>query len=142
MKESGARIRADAGTAFGVAQDSLGQPTGELRVACPVAMAAALLACAPGAVAPCLRSDNLQVLREAVLAGWGVAPMAMLMCAEDLAACRPQIVALGWAPPPAQLNAVHGLRRSLSVAGRAFIGEFEGFLREVYRVGWGVREAG
>ncbi len=44
LLEYGARIRADAGTAFGVAQDSLGQPTGELRVACPVAMAAALLA--------------------------------------------------------------------------------------------------
>ncbi len=234
LLEYGARIRENAGTAFGVAQDSLGQPTGELRVACPVAMAVALLArfavgfvgryplvrlsvvtttgmveslaercdivihpaavpladtsmvarpllmtrfvlvCAPGAVAPVedprtlaqcdvigwdylgatdtwhlthedgrsvdvavsprLSSDNLLVLREAVLAGWGVAPMATLMCAADVAAGRLQIVAPGWAPPPAQLYAVYGSRRSLSVAGRAFIGEFEEFLREVYRV--------
>ena len=86
------------------------------------------------AVSPRLSSDNLLVLREAVLAGWGVAPMATLMCAQDLAAGRLQFVAPGWAPPPAQLYAVYGSRRSLSVAGRAFIGEFEGFLREVYRV--------
>ena len=87
------------------------------------------------AVSPRLSSDNLLVLREAVLAGWGVAPMATLMCAADIAAGRLQVVAPGWAPPPAQLYAVYASRRTLSIAGRAFIEEFEGFLREVYGVG-------
>ncbi len=235
LLEHGARIRESASSAATVAQDSLGQPTGDLRVACPVALAAALLArfavgfvqryplvrlsvvtttgmveslaercdivihpssvpladttmvarrmlmsrfvlvSAPGAVEPVddpralsqrdvigwdymgasdrwrlthddgrnvdiavsprLSSDNLLVLREAVLAGWGVAPMATLMCAADIAAGRLQVVAPGWAPPPAQLYAVYASRRTLSIAGRAFIEEFEGFLREVYGVG-------
>jgi DNA-binding transcriptional LysR family regulator len=86
------------------------------------------------AVSPRLSSDNLLVLREAALAGCGVAPMATLMCSADVAAGRLQIVAPGWAPPPAQLYAVYGSRRTLSVAGRAFIEGFEGFLREVYGV--------
>ena len=235
LLEHGARIRESASSALTVAQDSRGQPTGDLRVACPVALATALLArfaagfvqryplvrlsvvtttgrveslaerydivvhpssvpladtsmvarpmlvsrfvlvSAPGAVEPVedpralsqrnvigwdymgasdrwrlthedgrsvdvavsprLSSDNLLVLREAVLAGWGVAPMATLMCAADVAAGRLQIVAPGWAPPPAQLYAVYGSRRTLSTAGRAFVAEFEGFLREVYGLG-------
>ena len=85
------------------------------------------------AVMPRLVSDNLLVMHQAVLAGWGVAPMSTLLCADDLAAGRLQLVLPGWSPPPATLYAVYASRRSLSMAGRVFINDLEAYLKQVYQ---------
>ena len=84
-------------------------------------------------VAPRLVSDNLLVVREAALAGWGIAPMSTLLCADDIAAGRLQVVLPGWSPPPATLYAIYPSRRSLSMAGRAFIDGLESYLKQAYQ---------
>ena len=84
------------------------------------------------AVRPRLTSDNLLVIREAALSGYGVAPLSDLLCAGDIAAGRLQVVAPGWCPPSATIYAFYRSRLALSVAGRTFIDEFEGFLQGVY----------
>lgn len=83
-------------------------------------------------VKPRFCSDNLLVIREAALAGYGVAPMSELLCGEDLATQRLKVVAPGWGPPSAMLYAIYRSRLTLSVAGRTFIEEFERFLKDVY----------
>ncbi len=83
-------------------------------------------------VTPRLISDNLVVLLEAALAGSGVAPMSTLLCADDLAAGRLEVVSHGWSPPAAVLYAVHASRPAVSMAARVFIDELRAFLEAAY----------
>jgi DNA-binding transcriptional LysR family regulator len=83
-------------------------------------------------VQPCLVSDNLLVLREAALAGAGVAPMSALMCGEEIAQGRLRVVAPGWSPPPATFYAVYASRTALPRAGRVFLDELIVHLAEKY----------
>ncbi|NRF70616.1 LysR family transcriptional regulator [Aquincola sp. S2] len=70
-----------------------------------------------------LYSDNLLVVRAAVLEGAGVAPMSRFLCQSDIDAGRLQVVLPGWGPPPLTLYAIYGSRRALSTAGGRFINE-------------------
>lgn len=66
-------------------------------------------------------ADNLIVVRDAALAGLGVARLPRSMCHEDIAAGRLVVLAPGWAPPPFAIYALYPSRRQLSLAGQTFM---------------------
>lgn len=66
-------------------------------------------------------ADNLVAVREAAVAGLGVARLPVATCRDDVAAGRLVILAPGWAPAPMTIYALYPSRRRLSLAGQAFI---------------------
>jgi DNA-binding transcriptional LysR family regulator len=66
-------------------------------------------------------TDSLLLVRDAALAGVGVAQLPVALCRSDLEAGRLQLVADGWSPPPVTLYVLYSSRRSLTLAGRQFI---------------------
>ncbi|MEO6917668.1 MAG: LysR substrate-binding domain-containing protein [Collimonas sp.] len=68
-------------------------------------------------------SDNLLVIRQAALAGLGVARMSDVLCRQDIAEGRLSVVLPGWAPPPMSIYALYASRRHISIAGKLFLSE-------------------
>ncbi|BEP39064.1 LysR family transcriptional regulator (plasmid) [Variovorax sp. V59] len=68
-------------------------------------------------------SDSLMQIKEAAIAGLGVAQLPAMMCVADLEAHRLVAVAPGWAPPLMSLYALYPSRRDLTIAGRMFLDE-------------------
>ena len=66
-------------------------------------------------------TDNLLLVREAALAGVGVAQLPPMLYADDVAAGRLRIVAPGWSPPSVAIHALYPSRRRLTLAGRRFV---------------------
>jgi DNA-binding transcriptional LysR family regulator len=66
-------------------------------------------------------SDNLILIRDAALAGVGVAQLPPTMCRADLEAGRLRLVAPGWAPPRVAMHVLYPSRRVLTLAGRRFV---------------------
>lgn len=67
------------------------------------------------------RTDNLMLVREAALAGVGVAQLPPVLCERDIEAGRLFIVAPGWSPPSVAFYAIYPSRRALTLAGRRFV---------------------
>lgn len=65
--------------------------------------------------------DNLLIIREAALAGLGVARLPVALFHQDIDAGRLCVVAPGWAPAPMTIYALYPSRRHLSLAGQSFI---------------------
>jgi DNA-binding transcriptional LysR family regulator len=66
-------------------------------------------------------ADNLVVVRDAALAGLGVARLPLAICADDIAQGRLCVLAPGWAPPPMVIYVLYPSRRQLSLAGQSFV---------------------
>jgi DNA-binding transcriptional LysR family regulator len=66
-------------------------------------------------------TDNLLLVREAALAGMGVAQLPHALCAPDIAAGRLQVIAPGWSPPSVTFHAIYPSRRALTLAARRFL---------------------
>lgn len=66
-------------------------------------------------------SDSLAQIREAAIAGLGVAQLPVSMCGKDLESNRLCVIAPGWAPPLISLYALYPSRRDLTLAGRRFL---------------------
>jgi DNA-binding transcriptional LysR family regulator len=66
-------------------------------------------------------TDNLLLVREAALAGVGVAQLPAELCRADIEAGRLQVVAKGWLPPPVSMYVLYPSRRALTLAGRQFM---------------------
>lgn len=73
------------------------------------------------AVASRFASDNLLLIRDAALAGVGVAQLPPALCAADVAAGRLRVVAPGWSPACVSIYALYPSRRALTLAGRLFV---------------------
>jgi len=68
-----------------------------------------------------LTTDNLLLVREAALAGVGVAQLPKVLCQEAIEAGRLRVVAPGWSPPRMTIYALYPSRRALTLTGRKFI---------------------
>ena len=66
-------------------------------------------------------TDNLLLVREAALAGVGVAQLPYAMCSADLDRGDLVLVAADWLPPPVGIYVLYPSRRTLTLAGREFI---------------------
>ena len=66
-------------------------------------------------------SDNLMLVRDAAVAGLGVAQLPLGLCRPEFEAGRLQPVACGWLPPQLSVHVLYPSRRALTPAGRAFI---------------------
>ena len=66
-------------------------------------------------------SDNLMVIREAALAGLGIARLAPAFCKHEIDQGKLCIVMPGWAPPPMSIYALYPSRRHVSNVGRLFL---------------------
>jgi DNA-binding transcriptional LysR family regulator len=66
-------------------------------------------------------TDNLMLVKEAALAGLGIAQLPEVLCAADVHAGRLQVVLPGWEPPPIAIHALFPSRRVLTPAGRTFL---------------------
>lgn len=66
-------------------------------------------------------TDNLLLVREAALAGMGVAQLPSALCAPDIEAGRLRVVAPGWSPPSVAFYAIYPSRRALTLAARRFL---------------------
>jgi DNA-binding transcriptional LysR family regulator len=66
-------------------------------------------------------TDNLLLVREAALAGVGVAQLPYAMCRDDIDGSRLRVIAPDWSPPRVGLYVLYPSRRSLTLAGRTFI---------------------
>ena len=66
-------------------------------------------------------ADNLLAVREAALAGLGVARLPEATCRDDIQAGRLLVLAPGWAPAPMAIYVLYPSRRSLSLAGQSFL---------------------
>jgi DNA-binding transcriptional LysR family regulator len=66
-------------------------------------------------------SDNLLLVRQAALAGMGVAQLPPVLCAADIRAGHLSVVAPGWSPPAVSIYAIYPSRRVLTLAGRSFV---------------------
>ena len=75
-----------------------------------------------------LRSDNVQTLKQAALAGLGVAGLPLYSCAEELADGRLRLLLPQWRPKDGRLVMLYPTRRGLSPAVRAFIDFFKSHL--------------
>lgn len=79
---------------------------------------------------PVLVSDDLETLRDAALAGAGVAQLPVLMCADLLRAGKLAAIPPGWAPRSDLVHAVFPTRRGLMPSVRALVDFLaEGFER-------------
>lgn len=72
-----------------------------------------------------LRSDNVQTLKQAALAGLGVAGLPLYSCAEELADGRLQLLLPQWRPKDGRLVMLYPTRRGLSPAVRVLIDFFK-----------------
>lgn len=72
-------------------------------------------------VAGTFRTTSGSAIRQAVLAGIGLAAAPLWMMHDQLAAGRLEVVLADFAPPPVQINAVYPLARKLSTKVRMFI---------------------
>ncbi len=70
---------------------------------------------------PVLESDDWLVLKQAALAGLGIAVMPDELCREEIAAGRLELVLPQWGLPSANLHIIYTSRRGLIPAVRAFI---------------------
>jgi DNA-binding transcriptional LysR family regulator len=70
-------------------------------------------------------ADTLVTVREAALAGLGVARLPEATCRDDLREGRLCLLAPGWGPAPMALYALYPSRRQLSLAGQAFVGALQ-----------------
>jgi len=68
-----------------------------------------------------LRSNNGEILRDAAVAGLGLAVLPRFMIADAVAAGRLEIVLPGWEPPAGSISAVYLRDRHLSAKVRLFI---------------------
>lgn len=66
-------------------------------------------------------SDNLLLVRDAAIAGLGVAQLPLGLCRPEFEAGRLQPIASAWRPPQVSLHVLYPSRRALTPAGRAFI---------------------
>lgn len=66
-------------------------------------------------------TDNLLLVREAALAGVGVAQLPYALCREDIDAGQLRVIAPEWLPPHVGIYVLYPSRRSLTLAGRKFI---------------------
>ncbi|MEP6875819.1 MAG: LysR substrate-binding domain-containing protein [Burkholderiales bacterium] len=66
-------------------------------------------------------TDNLLLVREAALAGVGVAQLPYALCRDDIDARRLRVIAPDWSPPRVGIYVLYPSRRSLTLAGRKFI---------------------
>lgn len=66
-------------------------------------------------------TDNLLLVREAALAGVGVAQLPYELCRQDIDGGRLQVIAPDWSPPRVGIFVLYPSRRSLTLAGRKFI---------------------
>jgi len=82
------------------------------------------------AVHPRFTTDNLMHIRDAALAGIGIAQLPEPLCHADVATGRLRIVLPGWSPPLVTIHALFSSRRDLTLAGRAFLDE----LADAFRV--------
>lgn len=69
----------------------------------------------------CFSSDNLLTIREAAVAGLGVARLPLSLCHEDLVAGRLERLVPAWQPPAMSFYALYQSRRRVSRAAQAFI---------------------
>jgi DNA-binding transcriptional LysR family regulator len=65
-------------------------------------------------------TDNLLLVREAALAGVGVAQLPYALCREDIEGGRLRLIAPDWSPPRVGIYVLYPSRRSLTLAGRKF----------------------
>lgn len=72
-------------------------------------------------VNPVYASDSLFAIREAALAGLGVAALPEYICREPLSSGQLIHICPEWAPPPMEFFALYPSRRGLTAAGRRFI---------------------
>ena len=72
-------------------------------------------------VKPRFTTDNLLLVREAALAGLGIAQLPEALCNADLQAGRLQVALPGWNPPTIAIHALFPSRRVLSLGGRTFL---------------------
>lgn len=68
-----------------------------------------------------LQSDHFSVLKQAALAGMGIASLPLYACTDELKSHALQIVLPEWRPKSGQLIALFPTRKSLAPAVRAFI---------------------
>jgi DNA-binding transcriptional LysR family regulator len=66
-------------------------------------------------------TDNLLLVREAALAGVGVAQLPYALCRQDIDGGRLRMIAPDWSPPRVSIYVLYPSRRSLTLAGRKFI---------------------
>ncbi|BBF85485.1 transcriptional regulator, LysR family [Aquitalea magnusonii] len=87
-----------------------------------------------------LRSDHVQTLKQAALAGLGVAGLPLYSCAEELADGRLQLLLPQWRPKDGRLVMLYPTRRGLSPAVRVLIDFFKSQLPGLleYRSGQGL----
>ncbi|PXX51155.1 MULTISPECIES: LysR substrate-binding domain-containing protein [Aquitalea] len=78
-----------------------------------------------------LRSDNVQTLKQAALAGLGLAGLPLYSCAEELAAGRLQLLLPQWRPKDGRLVMLYPTRRGLSPAVRVLIDFFKQHLPDL-----------
>lgn len=66
-------------------------------------------------------TDNLLLVREAALAGVGVAQLPHALCRQDIEEGRLRLVAPAWSPPQVDIYVLYPSRRGLTLAGRRFV---------------------
>jgi DNA-binding transcriptional LysR family regulator len=74
-------------------------------------------------------ADNLVIVRDAALAGLGVARLPLATCVDDIAQGRLCVLAPGWAPPAMVVYVLYPSRLQLSLAGQAFVRMLQGGLQ-------------
>lgn len=68
-----------------------------------------------------LRANNGDALREAVIAGLGIALLPTFLCGEDIRQGRVQCLLDGWVPEEIYVNAVHPPGRHVAAKVRRFV---------------------
>lgn len=66
-------------------------------------------------------TDNLFVVREAALAGLGIARVPRGLCRDDVARGALAVVTPDWSPPPMTIYALFPSRKAVTSAGRLFV---------------------
>lgn len=74
--------------------------------------------------------NNLGVLRQAALAGLGLARLPLPMCETDLQEGRLVRPLVNWSPPSVTIYALYSSRSSLTLAGKLFISGLADYLRD------------
>ena len=70
-------------------------------------------------------TDNLLLIREAALAGLGVAQLPHALCRRDIQEGRLRVIEPEWAAPEDGIYVLYPSRRGLTLAGRRFIDALE-----------------
>jgi DNA-binding transcriptional LysR family regulator len=70
---------------------------------------------------PRFTTDKLMLVKEAALAGLGIAQLPEVLCATEVHTGRLQVALPGWAPPSIAIHALFPSRRFLTPAGRTFL---------------------